>query len=234
MARRILMKVNGIGLDNPPNGYQFIGFNGSTYSRLESNGVFPIGTITSGGTGSGTSGTSGTSGIDGTSGQNGTSGTSGLNGSSGTSGITGTSGTSGLSVNGTSGSSGQTGTSGSSGSSFSSPYTGNLQINGQIWTPISASSSTTTNTSINFNNSNVSSYTLSTNTTFSLTNMNAGGTYIVVVKQASSGGPFTASFTGVLWTGGLAPTQTTTANKYDVYTFIYDGVNIFGSYIQNF
>ncbi len=64
--------------------------------------------------------------------------------------------------------------------------------------------------------------------------MNAGGTYIVVVRQAASGGPYTATFTSVLWSGGTTPTQTTTANKYDVYTFIYDGTNIFGSYVQNF
>jgi hypothetical protein len=63
--------------------------------------------------------------------------------------------------------------------------------------------------------------------------MNAGATYIVIVKQAA-GASYTATFTGVLWSGGSAPTQTPTNNKYDVYTFIYDGTNIFGSYIQNF
>ena len=63
--------------------------------------------------------------------------------------------------------------------------------------------------------------------------MQAGGTYIVIVKQAA-GTSYTATFTSVLWTGGTAPTQTATNNKYDVYTFISDGTNIFGSYIQNF
>jgi hypothetical protein len=153
---------------------------------------------------------------------------SGTSGTSGTSGLSGTSGTS-----GSSGSSGTGGTSGTSGTSFSSPYVGNLEIQGQAWTAIDNNGSTTATTTIDFNTSNVQSYTLNASTTFSLTNMNAGATYIVIVKQAA-GASYTATFTGVLWSGGSAPTQTPTNNKYDVYTFIYDGTNIFGSYIQNF
>jgi collagen type VII alpha len=170
----------------------------------------------------------GPTGATGASGTSGTSGTSGASGSSGTSGLSGTSGTS-----GSSGSSGTGGTSGTSGTSFSSPYVGNLEIQGQAWTAIDNNGSTTATTTIDFNTSNVQSYTLNASTTFSLTNMNAGATYIVIVKQAA-GASYTATFTGVLWSGGSAPTQTPTNNKYDVYTFIYDGTNIFGSYIQNF
>ena len=103
MARRIIFKENGLSGETPPSGYQLIGFVGTTFSQINSNGV--TSSIGSGG-GSGTSGSSGTSGTSGTSGVNGTSGTSGINGTSGTSG-SGTSGTSG--INGTSGTSGISG-----------------------------------------------------------------------------------------------------------------------------
>ena len=187
-------------------------------------------------------------------GQNGTSGTSGNPGSQGPQGddghsaydiwldqdnignldmffssISGTSGTSGL--DGTSGTSGLDGT---SGTSISSPYTGNLQINGQIWTGLSDGGTSSSTATINFNNSNILTYTLGDSTTFTLSNMNSGGSYIVIIRQAISGGPYTSTFDGVIWSGVGLPTQTITSGKYDVYTFIYDGTNTFGSYIQNY
>jgi len=38
----------------------------------------------------------------------------------------------------------------------------------------------------------------------------------------------------VKWTGGTAPTITTTASKVDIVTFVYDGTNYFGSISQNY
>jgi hypothetical protein len=134
---------------------------------------------------------------------------------------------------GTSGIAGTSGTSGTAGTSFNGTYTGNIQVNGQVWTTLDANGNTIASQTIDFNTSNVQSYTLSTNTTFALTNLQAGGKYTVIVRQAAAAS-YIATFTSVLWSGGTAPTQTATNNKYDVYTFISDGTNIFGSYVQNF
>jgi len=156
-----------------------------------------------------------------TGGANGTNGTSGTNGASGT--------------NGTSGSNGASGTNGTSGTSFASPYTGNIQItSGQTWVTLPTTGTTTSATTVNFNNGNVQEYTLGASTTFTFSNPNSGATYILIIKQ-SSGGSNTITWPGtVTWAGGTTPTMTATANKFDVYTFIYDGSKYFASYIQNF
>jgi hypothetical protein len=191
---------------------------------------------------SGTAGTSGTSGTSGSSGQtgaagtsgtsgNGTSGTSsnGTSGSSGSSGSTGTGGSSGSSGStGTSGSSGN-GTAGTSGTSFSSPYSGNLNgTAGQSWM-----SSFGATTSINWNNGNVQTRTLAASETFTFENPNNGATYILVIKQAAAGG-YTITWPTINWLGGAPPTMTATANKTDIYTFLYANSTYYGSYAQNF
>jgi hypothetical protein len=185
---------------------------------------------------SGTSGAVGAAGSSGTSGVNGSSGTSGVNGSSGTSGDVGAAGSSGTSgvdgSNGTSGVNGATGAAGSagtSGTSFSSPYSGNLNgTAGQSW--MSAFGSTT---AIDWNNGNVQTHTLTTSTTFTFANPQNGATYIVLVRQAAAGN-YTVTWPTVSWSGATTPTMTATANRYDVYTFIYANNQYYGSAVQNF
>ena len=127
-----------------------------------------------------------------------------------------------------SGVTGPQGATGPSGASFSSPYTGNIQINGQAW----ASGFTSSSSTINWNNSNVQQHTLTQSTTFAFSNPNFGSTYVLIVKQAAAGG-YTVSWpTAVTWTS--IPTMTSTANRYDIYTFIYADSKYFGSYLQNF
>ena len=187
---------------------------------------------TSGTSGDGTSGSSGTSGTAGTSGSTGTSGTSGtgVSGSSGTSGSTGTSGTSGTGVSGTSGSTGTSGT------SFSSPYSGNLNItSGQAWVSADANGNTTSSTTVNWNDSNIQTFTLNTaTTTFTFSNGQAGATYILIIRQNASGSQVITWPGTVAWAGAATPTMTPTASRYDVFTFIFDGSKYFGSYVQNF
>ena len=204
---------------------------------------------------SGSAGTSGTSGTSGSAGTNGTSGTSGsgTSGTSGLSGVNGTNGTSGTSgVNGTAGTNGSSGTSGTNGSSGTSgtsainpiglflplsggTVTGNTEIIAQSWVKLPTTGNTTSSTTINWNNGNVQEMVLNVSaTTFTFSNPNAGGTYILILRQRSSGGG-TVTFPGtVTWAGGTTPTMTSTANKYDVYTFVYDGSKYFGSYVQDF
>lgn len=109
----------------------------------------------------------------------------------------------------------------------------NFQItNGQSWHSLISNGNTTETVTIDLNNGNVQSYTLNANTTFSFSNAKSGGTYIIIVTQGASS--FTASFSSAKWSGGSAPTITTTNGAVDVFTFIYDGANYYGSYVQNF
>ena len=151
----------------------------------------------------------------------------GASGSSGTSGLSGSAGTSGTSgVNGATGASGSAGT---SGTSFSSPYAGNLNgTSGQSWM-----SSYGATAGINWNNGNVQIHTLTASTTFTFSNPNNGATYILAVKQAAAGN-YVINWPSITWVGGATPVMTATANKTDIYTFIYVSNIYYGSYSQNF
>jgi hypothetical protein len=52
--------------------------------------------------------------------------------------------------------------------------------------------------------------------------------FTLVLKQDATGSRTVTWFSGVLWAGGTTPTLTTTANKYDVFTFLQVGS---GSYL---
>ncbi len=133
------------------------------------------------------------------------------------------------------GATGLTGATGPQGESFSSPYTGNLQINGQLWVTADPKGDTTVSTTVDWNDSNVQTFTLNTETTeFIFSNPNAGATYILIVQQNTAGSQTITWPNNVSWSGGISPIMTTTADRYDVFTFIYDGSKYFGSYIQNF
>ena len=117
-------------------------------------------------------------------------------------------------------------------------------IHGQAYTPTYDVSTGYTSTTINidFDNSNVQTVMLSGNTPMTLanaTNIKKGGSYMVVVKQDSTGSS-TLSYGGYyLWEGGTAPTITATANAIDVLSFVcfeYTGGTsaLIGTYSQNF
>ena len=76
--------------------------------------------------------------------------------------------------------------------------------------------------------------TASTACTFTMPTASAGKSFILLLKQAASTGNGTATFTGVKFSGGTAPTITATAGKMDILTFTSDGTNWYGSFIQNF
>ncbi len=61
-------------------------------------------------------------------------------------------------------------------------------------------------------------------------NLVPGKTIIVKITGAAST-PVTYP-AGIEWAGGVAPTQTATGT--DVYTFFYDGTDVFGSVLQAF
>jgi hypothetical protein len=53
---------------------------------------------------------------------------------------------------------------------------------------------------------------------------------VIIVRLTGHASGSTVTWPTVLWPGGVAPTQTSTGK--DVYTFVHDGTNIYGSVVQ--
>jgi len=96
-----------------------------------------------------------------------------------------------------------------------------LKITGQAYTELNVQA--TSNLTFNWNDGNIQSTTgLTGSHTFTATNPKAGATYIITLTQTGS---VTATWTGVKWPGGTAPTLSG-ANKTDVITLIcYDATD---------
>jgi hypothetical protein len=97
-----------------------------------------------------------------------------------------------------------------------------LDINGAMYERRYAAS-----TSIDWNNSNVQSLTLSSGiNALTFSNGQDGGKYILILKQPAGGAAGTVSWpASARWAGGTAPTLTTTNGKTDYIGFIYNGVD---------
>ena len=76
--------------------------------------------------------------------------------------------------------------------------------------------------------------TASTACTFTMPTATAGKSFILLLKQAASTGNGTATFTGVKYSSAGTPTVTATAGKMDIFTFIADGTNWYGSVSQGY
>ena len=77
--------------------------------------------------------------------------------------------------------------------------------------------------------------TASVATTLTMPTAVAGKSFVVLCKQAVTTGGGTVTFTGVKWpNGGTAPTITATAAKMDIFSFVSDGTNWYGSAAQNY
>lgn len=78
----------------------------------------------------------------------------------------------------------------------------------------------------------VQTCTLTGNCTFTMPTATAGKSFVLYLRSGAGG--FTSTFTGVKWSGGIAPTITATASRMDILTFVADGTNWYGSALQNF
>jgi hypothetical protein len=76
--------------------------------------------------------------------------------------------------------------------------------------------------------------TAGTATTFTMPAAAAGKAFTLYLKQPASGGVGSATFTGVKWQDGGAPTITELNGRLDILPFVSDGVNWYGSFVQNF
>ena len=75
--------------------------------------------------------------------------------------------------------------------------------------------------------------TASTPCTFTMPTATAGKSFILILTQAATG-MTTATFTGVKYPGGTAPTITATASAVDILTFVANGTSWYGNYAQAF
>lgn len=80
---------------------------------------------------------------------------------------------------------------------------------------------------IDWNAGTVFTKTIASNTTFTFSNASSG---MVIIVRITAGAGNTVTWPTVRWAGGTAPTQTPSGT--DVYTFVHDGANIYGSVVQ--
>jgi hypothetical protein len=94
----------------------------------------------------------------------------------------------------------------------------------------------TTSNTLSLTNGTVQTATLTASTacTFTMPTATAGKSFVLLLKQASSTGNGSATFTGVKWSTLGAPTITAAAGKMDILSFVSDGTNWYGSYVQGY
>jgi len=98
-----------------------------------------------------------------------------------------------------------------------------------------AITSTSNSIAWNLDDAQAAKHTFTENTTLANpTNLVDGGTYTLTLTQHASS-PKTLAFGSVYdWGAGTAPTMTATNGAVDVYTFISDGTNMRGSFVQDY
>ena len=116
-----------------------------------------------------------------------------------------------------------------------SPTLNNSTITNYVETVVAIGTVTTTNT-LALTNGTVQTATLTASTacTFTMPTATAGKSFILLLKQAATTGNGTATFTSVKWNSGGTPTMTATAGKMDIFTFVADGTNWYGSASQGY
>ena len=86
---------------------------------------------------------------------------------------------------------------------------------------------------IAYGNGNIADITLTASTIFTFSN-HVVGTYILKLTQGGTGSYTVTWPATVKWSGGTAPTLTTTVGKTDIVTLFHDGTNFYGTYSLNY
>jgi hypothetical protein len=116
-----------------------------------------------------------------------------------------------------------------------SPTVNNPTVTNYVESVVAIGTVTTTNT-LSLTNGTIQTATLTASTacTFTMPTATAGKSFVLLLKQAAATGNGTATFTSVKWSGSGAPTITATAGKMDILTFVADGTNWYGSFVQGY
>lgn len=80
----------------------------------------------------------------------------------------------------------------------------------------------------NLSNSKIQRVTLGGNRALALSNEVDNRTFIIILQQDATGSRTVTWWSGIQWTNGVAPTLTTTANKYDAFGFVKLGSTYLG------
>jgi hypothetical protein len=107
----------------------------------------------------------------------------------------------------------------------------NPTVTNYLESVVAIGNSGTTKT-LDLTNGTVQTVTMTGNCTFTMPTATAGKSFIIRLTQAATG-MTTATFTGVKWSGGTAPTITATASAVDIISFVAVGSTWYGSAIQN-
>lgn len=106
---------------------------------------------------------------------------------------------------------------------------GNPTVTNYTESVVAVGNSSTAQT-LSLTNGTVQTVTMTGNCTFTMPTAAAGKSFILIVNTGA--GSFTGTFTGVKWPSGTAPTLTTTASRWDIFTFVSDGTNWYGNSAQ--
>jgi len=89
---------------------------------------------------------------------------------------------------------------------------------------------------VNWNNGNVQAFTLANGAnTITMSNPQAGARYLLEIKQPASSSAGTVTWpANVKWSGGTAPTLSTTNGRSDLVALYYNGTNYAGSAVLDF
>jgi hypothetical protein len=79
--------------------------------------------------------------------------------------------------------------------------------------------------------SNLHSVTLGGNRTLAVSNVAAGQSFLITLAQDETGSHTVTWWDDIKWVGATEPTLTTTASRSDIFAFIYDGTNYYGSVV---
>lgn len=120
---------------------------------------------------------------------------------------------------------------------FNTTNKGVAYRDGTNWGYLSGAKQTATGSggtlSISFAAGNIVDLTLTASTTLTFVG-HVVGTYIIQVTQGGTGSYTLTYPASVKWSGGVAPTLTTTVGKTDILTFYHDGTSFFGTYSLNY
>ena len=120
---------------------------------------------------------------------------------------------------------------------FNTDNKGVAYRDGTNWGYLSGAKQTATGSggtlAISFASGNIVDLTLTGSTTLTFAG-HVVGTYIIQVTQGGTGSYTLTYPASVKWSGGTAPTLTTTVGKTDILTFYHDGTSFFGTYSLNY
>jgi hypothetical protein len=111
--------------------------------------------------------------------------------------------------------------------------TSNLSLTGNYTESVVVIGSSGAAQTLSLTNGTFQTVTLTSNCTFTMPTVTAGQSFILIVTQDATGGR-TATFTGVKWPAGTAPTITATASAVDIVSFLSNGTYWYGTAAQAF